>query len=284
MRNPIRIAICVAVALAPCCIAQAQTSSSGSSTIPRVMQITREFVKPGKTGNAHDKAESAFVRAMEKANWPTYYFALSTLTGRQRVLFLTEYPSFDAWEKDGKATQKNETLSAALDRAAEADGELLSEMDQSVFVFDEDMSLNPRPDLSHMRFMEVSLYHVRPGHEAEWKEVVSMVKAAYQKGIPDAHWGLFRQMFGGEGQAYLVLTAHPSLDEIDKDLMNDKKFAAAMGEEGMKKLDNLFGSAVDVYQHNLFAFSPRMSYPPRDWVKADPDFWTPKPMPDEKKH
>ena len=32
-----------------------------------VLTVTREFVKPGKTGEVHDKAESAFVKAMMAA-------------------------------------------------------------------------------------------------------------------------------------------------------------------------------------------------------------------------
>jgi hypothetical protein len=47
-----------------------------------------------------------------------------------------------------------------------------------------DTRLRPRPDLSHMRFMEISVYHVRPGKD--WEEVMKMVKAAYEKAVPDA--------------------------------------------------------------------------------------------------
>lgn len=28
----------------------------------------------------------------------------------------------------------------------------------------------------------------------------------------------------------------------------------------------------------LFAVSPQMSYVPKEWVTADPDFWKPKPV------
>jgi hypothetical protein len=44
--------------------------------------------------------------------------AVSAITGKPRVLFLTGYDSFEAWEKDTRATQNNATLSAALDRAS----------------------------------------------------------------------------------------------------------------------------------------------------------------------
>ena len=89
---------------------------------PKVLSIYREFVKPGKGGMLHEKAESAFVQAMTRAKWPTHYLAVTSLSGKPRALFLTGYESFAAWEKDALAAEKNRTLSAALDRYPGADG------------------------------------------------------------------------------------------------------------------------------------------------------------------
>jgi hypothetical protein len=60
-------------------------------------------------------------------------------------------------------------------------------------------------------------------------------------------------------------------------MQQDKQFVEAMGEDGMKKLGELESSAVEFHQTNLFHFNPAMSYPRDEWVKADPDFWKPKP-------
>src|ERR1700680_4429171 len=81
---------------------------------PKVLTIFREYTKPGKVGSPHEKTESAFVRASMEAKWPTHYLAVEALSGKSRALFLTGYDSFDAWEKDVSAQQKNATLSADL--------------------------------------------------------------------------------------------------------------------------------------------------------------------------
>jgi hypothetical protein len=240
------------------------------------LALTREYTKPGKAGTVHDKAESAFVQAMARAKWPTHYIGMTSLSGKQRALFLTQYESFEAWEKDNQATAKNAALSASLDRASMADGELLDSMDQGVFVFNEELSLRPRPDLSPMRYLDISAYHVRPGRNKEWNDLVKMVKSAYEKAVPEAHWGVFAQSYGGEGGTYLVLTARKSLSEIDRSFMDGKQFQAAMGEDGMKKLDELVAVSIESSQHNLFAFNPSMSYVADEWIKNDPDFWKPK--------
>jgi hypothetical protein len=187
----------VGLALAVTCVyASAAQEKAGSASVPKVLQITREYVKPGKAGMAHEKAESAFVDAMRRAKWPTYYIGMTSLSGKARALFLTSYESFDAWQKDTDTLEKNATLSMSLERAYMADGELLDSVDQGVFYFHEEMSLRPRPDLSQMRYLELNAFHVRPGKDKEWTEVVKMAKAGYEKGVPEAHWGMFEQVYG----------------------------------------------------------------------------------------
>jgi hypothetical protein len=267
-----RTLLAVSLGITCSCVVAAQDKPA----IPKVLQITREFTKPGKAGMVHDKAESAFVQAMARAKWPTHYIGMTSLSGKQRALFLTQYESFEAWEKDAAAVEKNAALSASLDRAGMADGELLDSIDQGVFVFNEELSLRPRPDLSPMRYLDISGYHVRPGHGKDWNDIVKMVKSAYEKAVPEAHWGVFAQYYGGDGGTYLVLTARKSLSEVDQGFLDSKQFHAAMGEDGMKKLDELVAVAIESSTHNLFAFNPSMSYVADEWIKNYPDFWKPK--------
>jgi len=242
---------------------------------PKVLTVMREFIKPGRGGALHEKSESAFVQAMTRAKWPTHYLAVSSLSGKPRALFFTGYDSFEAWEKDAQATEKNATLSAALDRAALADGDLLSDYDASALVFREDYSLRAAFDIPHMRYFEISLYRVRPGHDKDWDSLVKMVMAAYEK-IPDVHWATYQAVYGQEGGTYVVFNPMKSASEVDQSFAQDKKFEAAMGEDGMKKFSDLLAAAVESSQHNLFVFSPKMSYVADEWIKADPDFWKPK--------
>ncbi len=258
-------------------IAAGQDKSSGMMP-PKVLMISREYTKPGKSGTAHEKTESAFVRAMANAKWPTHYLAVESLSGKSRALFLTGYDSFEAWEKDTLATQKNTALSAALDRAWAADGELLSETDGGAFAFREEYSLRPAVDIPHMRYFEISRFQVRQGHDKDWEELVKLVTAAYEK-IPDAHWATYAAIYGLPDTTYLIFNPMKSAAEIDKNFAAGKDFEAAMGKEGMKRLSELSAAAIESSQTNLFAFNPRMSYVGDDWVKADPDFWKPKAAP-----
>src|SRR5208282_2103909 len=135
-------------------VAQEQ-EQQGMTNPPKVIVIMREYLKPGKAGMPHEKTESAFVRAFTCAKWPTHHIAMDSLSGKTRSLFITPYDSFEAWQKDSFAIQKNMALLAALDHATVADGELLGSTDQSAFVFNDDFSLRPAVDMPHMPYFEI---------------------------------------------------------------------------------------------------------------------------------
>jgi len=243
---------------------------------PKVLVIQREYLKPGRAGSVHEKSESAFVRAMAAAKWPTHYFAVESMSGPSRALFLLGYPSFAAWEKDNMAQEKNATLSAAMDRAALADGDLLTSFDQNVFIYREDMSLRPNADIPHSRYFEVSVFQVRAGHEKEWEELVKIYKEGFEK-IPDAKWAVFESAYGvNNGGMFAVFNPMKSLGEVDQEYADQKKFLEALGDEKRKKVGELSAACIESEQSNLFHFNPKMSYPMDEWIKADPGFWKPK--------
>jgi hypothetical protein len=245
---------------------------------PKVLVIIREHLKPGKSGSLHLKTESSFVHAMAAAKWPTHYFAMDSLSGPPRSLFFVGYPSFEAWEADNAATQKNATLSAAMDRASIADGEMLSGYDSGTFVFREDFSLRPALNIAQMRYFEIIRFVVRPGHEKDWEELVKMYTSGYGKAVPTAHWATFESTYGADnGGVYLVINAMKSLTEVDSSFGDSKKFASSMSAGEGKKMAELTAACVESSQTNLFAFNPKISYPPEEWIKID-GFWKPKPM------
>jgi hypothetical protein len=242
---------------------------------PKILTIQREFTKPGKEGAAHEKTESAFAQAMAGAKATDYYYALASLSGRPRVLFLSAYPSFADIEAERKKVNSNAALSAELDRANEADGDLLAETGSSTWMRRDDLSLNTGYRVGS-RYEELIQFVVRPGHTDEWTELVKTVIAGYKKGVPDAHWGMYEMLYGG-GSTYLVIITLKSGEQIDQNFANDAKFIEALGPEGVKKLQTLEASCIESRQTNLFRIAPKMSYPSPAFVQAEPDFWTPKP-------
>ncbi|HZP23383.1 MAG TPA: hypothetical protein VFB04_08050, partial [Terriglobales bacterium] len=210
MKRAVGVILGLLLSCSFCALAFGQ-ESQGLHPPPKVLVISREFVKPGHGGAVHERSESAFVQAMSKANWPVHYVAMNSLSGKNRSLFFTGYDSLEGWEKDTVGMMKNAALNSALDQAAVADGNLLDATDQAVFVYNDEMSLRAPVDIPRMRYMEIQVFRVKPGHGEEWEEAVKMVKAAYEKASPEAHWAMFHLVYGGTLGTYTVMTPLKSL-------------------------------------------------------------------------
>ena len=182
------------------------------------------------------------------------------------------YDSFAALETVRRTDAKNAALSAAVDRATAADSELLRLVETSTWIRRDDLSLNPGFRVG-ARYEEISQLSIRPGHLAEWEELVKLVQDGYKKGIPEAHWGAYEEAYGSPGGRYLIIITLRSAAEIDANFASGKKFEEAMGEEGMKKMAKLEASCVESEQTNLFMIQPKMSYPPEATIQTEPGFW-----------
>ena len=263
--------------LASTCGAVAGAQDASTPSMPKMIQIQREWLKPGKGGALHDKSESAFVQAMTKAKFPTHYIALNSMTGKSRALYITSYASFEAWEKDNKIVEKNATLAADMENAIQSDGELLEGYDSAIFTYNEELSYKPRPDLSHARYLDITQFKMRPGHHAEFFEAWKVVKAAHDKIHTDVHWAVFEIAYGADAGTYLMMTSAATMAELDKNTAEWDKWVEAMGQDGLTKLDALTASSEDFMHSELFSVNPRQSYVDEAWIKADPEFWAPKP-------
>jgi hypothetical protein len=250
--------------------------SPGPNPPPKILQIYREEVKVGKAP-AHVKVEKGFVAAMAKANWPTHYLAMTAVTGPSEAWFLTGYPSFAAWEKDRDDTDKNKAFTAELDGLIEKDGELLTNGRSLVALLREDLSAGGPVDIAKMRYFRMLTFRVRPGHEGDFQDAVKIVRSAYEKAKIELPWAVYQISGGMPGPTFMILLPMKSMSEIDTAVARAGALREAEGPENEKALAKMASDGYATVESNIFAFSPAMSYPPKEFVARDPEFWTPKP-------
>ncbi|HUB51695.1 MAG TPA: hypothetical protein VL986_06090 [Terracidiphilus sp.] len=256
--------------------AAAQDQAASTTPPPKVLEIIVETLKPGQSGSPHMKTEAAFPQAFRDAKWPQHYLGMDALSGRQRAIFFVGYNSFDAWQKDTDATMKNATLAAALDSASIADGALLESLETSVYTYREDLSLRGPVDIPHMRYMEITIFNVRSGHEKDFEDLGKMYISAFQK-VPNSHWATFEKMYGAQtsGSRFIVVTPLKSLAEVDQEMLDGAAMNKSMSADELKKLRDLSAAAIESTESNLVSFNAKMSYVPDSWTQADP-FWNQK--------
>lgn len=252
----------------------AQDHGGNTTPPPKVLEIITENLKPGQEGGAHYKTESAFPRAFAAAQWPQHYLAMDALSGRGRMVFFVAYDSFEAMQKDVEATEKNSTLSAALDSARIADGALLDSYDSSTYTFRDDLSLRAPVKIEDMRYFDITIFTVRAGHRHDWDTLAKMYASAYEK-IPNAHWATFEKMYGTQsgGPRYILITPMKSLAEVDQEIVDDKQLRSTVDADQMKKLGELSAATIESSESHLYKINPKLSYAPDALVKADPSFW-----------
>jgi hypothetical protein len=264
----------LAAALAPVLNAQ-NTPDDGP---PKVLVIHREYLKPGKGGQLHERSESAFVHAFTEAKSPYHYFALDSLSGPSRSLFLFSYGSFADWEKETAAIRSNPDLGAKVDQASLMDGDLLSGYDAGAMMLRPDLSLN-KGSIDGARYFEITSFVVKPGHLHDFTELTKIYIDTFRKVAPQTHWDTFEVMYGSPvptdagGAVFLVFNLMKSLDETDKSILDSDKFSSELGTSGMQKVSELTAASIQLSTTNLFVINPRESNPPSEWIKKDPGFW-----------
>lgn len=268
------VPLCAAVAMLSLtgtvtAVAQNQ-GTTATHTPPKVLEVITEYLKPGQQGSPHMRSESVFAQAMRDAKWPTHYLGTDALTGQTRAVFFVGYDSFADWQKDTDATMANKDLSGKLDKATVDDGALLSEVQTSAYVYREDLSLRPNVDIPSMRFFDITIFHVKSGHNRDFENVAKMFVSGYNK-VSDVHWTTFQKMYGKDsGSIFIVVTPMKSLAEVDQGMGNDAKLLAAVGQDQLGKMMDAANAAIESSESNLYAFNPKMSYVADDW---DPSFW-----------
>jgi hypothetical protein len=240
---------------------------------PKVLQIFREEVKYGK-GPAHTKFESTFADAFRRAKWPTHYLGISSLTGPAEAWFLVGYESFEAWEKDNEATAKNSAFSAELDKLSEQDAAYVNNGRGIMAVYRPDLSYRANINIGEYRYFEIDTVRVRLGRGEEFTQLTKLQVEAHEKLNIEEHWAAYEIVEEGPAGTIVFFTPMKSLKQEDMD--HGKQVREAMGDENWKKFEQFGRDGVISDESNIFAFSPKMSYPSDAAVASDPSFWKPK--------
>jgi hypothetical protein len=274
VRIAVTIPVCVLTAGLCMSAAPAQAKKPATNSGPELYQfITNETIKPGAWG-PYLKAEEAEAQSQRAAKEPDYYFGMVNITGANRVLYVAGFSSFADAQKVHGETMDNSTLKDAIqaDRAAEGAEELSHQT--SLYQYRKDLSLNPDIDFPKMRFMDMTVFEVREGHEQDFERAVKLYIAAYEKAVPDAHWAMFQKLYGeGSGETFLLVTPIKSLADEDAMMASNKKLRTSVGEAQMETMMKLGSSTIAASESDLFWLNPAISYVPASWETDSPGFW-----------
>lgn len=268
------VSVCLLVAgscfAAPAAFAQNQ--SDHATQPPKYLFLTNEAEKPGVDA-AHAKNEAAMSQALSNANSSFHSVALVAITGNPRVIFFHGFDSFADLAKEHMAMVSNKDLESTLESDNATDGSFLKDNSNSIYKYREDLSLRAPVDLPQMRLFEMTLYHVRAGHEHDFETLAKEYAKAFDS-MPAVHWAVFEKMYGvGSGNTFIVVTPMKSMSDVDQEIMDDAKLPSAVDATQLQSMRDLGSKTVESSESDLFVVSRKMSYVSASWAKESPDFW-----------
>lgn len=269
--RPVVLTCLLAAGAAPC--AQAQTAAVPST--PPLLLIYREEVKPGH-GAAHAANESAWASAFQKAQAPVQWLAMTSVFGPSEAWFLSGYESYAAQQKVEDAMDDTPALRTADDKYSSQESDHLSRTTAMMAGFRPGMSYQSNVNLPAMRYMQVDVVRVKPGHETEFRRMWQMLVATHTAAKMDEHWAVYEVEAGAPSGTFLFFYPMTNLATVDASgPMHGASFREALGDENRERSRQVTATALDSRTTLVFKLRPAMSTLPPTWSAADP-FWAPK--------
>jgi hypothetical protein len=253
----------------------AGAQSSLPTSQPNYLTIIREEVKLGRAAE-HERIEAGWPAAYEKAKSPDYYLAYVSTTGRGEAWYITPFDSHKAMGDSMKRESDDAVLAAELKRLQRADADVLNSLTIMQVMARKDLSLGAFPDISKTRFVEITIFRVRPGHERGFEEAAKAYGSAAKRSAPDTSYRVYQVMAGIPGPTYLVFSSTQSFAEFDRAAQQDTDIMKRMSQEERNTLEKFSAEGLVNTETQRFRVDPAMSYVPKEIRASDPAFWLPK--------
>jgi len=247
---------------------------------PQYLNVVHERLKPGH-GAAYDGMLSSIRESYERFNIPAYWIELKSLTGPDEILAFNFAESFGEFEKMGAGMAAG---IAAHPELAGLQDRQLAENTSSVtnFIAERVDALGSRAatiNFAKMHMLQVTVFHIRPGHEGEFAEAAKGIASAYEKVAGSPAWVMYAVHSGAPAPCYLMLTALSSLKDEDDAAARRAPAMDAAGPAVQQRLQEIARSAYDSIETNIYVVNPLLSHMPRAFTAEDPGYWMPKTAP-----
>lgn len=256
------VALCLAVA--------GPVTAQVRTTQPPVLQIYREFEKPGRFA-AHEAVEARWAAHNRQHGLPVSYLALSAMSGPSEVWFITAYDGLGALGRGTSWGGDNAAYTTGVAKLAVEDGEHLNNVIGMQLEAMPEGSAGTYPDLSRMRMVAVTTWTVRQGADfgALARMYVTLMKS---KGI-EPSFRTYRVLGGAPDGTVLTFSSSPSWEAHEATEKANTQAFASLVKADAEALGKLYAETVTGQNTRFFNVSPKMSLPPKEWL-ADP-FWKP---------
>lgn len=265
-RLPVMVCGTVLLGMAVPAVAQVRASQ------PAVIEIVREFVKPGR-GGAHEAVEKGWA-AFGRHHGSPGYLALTSNSGAAEAWFLFGHNSWAAYDSSRAYAGKDPTYADGNSRLSEMDGEHLTGTGTILGTAVAEAGHGAFPDLSQARLYVITTYRTKMGMEAAFIQAAKGYAAIAKTNPAIGGWRVYSVQGGMPSGTFLAISTFPSYAAWEA---NEKLINAAVAAAPKATTDALAKLANDALMNpgdpRFFNVSPGMSLAPAEWLTQP--FWKP---------
>jgi hypothetical protein len=242
---------------------------------PKLLTIERESVKTGRAAE-HAKHEAGWPAAFEKAKYPDYYIAMTSMTGPREAWYLSSWDSHAALGESLKRDIKDEALMKEMDALALKDAEYINSVQTLQAVAMPEISVGKFPDIAKVRFFQVMTMRVKPSSEMLFVEAAKAYASAAKRANPDVSYRIYAVIAGMPAPTYLIISSVSDYSEFDAKLRDEQALWKGATPEELEVLHKFGAEGITESEVNRFRLDPRQSYVPKETRDKDPEFWNGK--------
>jgi hypothetical protein len=239
---------------------------------PQFLNIYRESVKVANL-DAYNAIERKAVHTCVRVKCPNIYFAaVSREQDTQWTWFFSSFDSREDVDRVAAIYAQKAELNAAMARIVESKKDIVSPPQNALARYREDLSRDFGVDIPHARFLTITVIQVRDGHLAEFEERQRLINRMTGNRDSESAFArpvglVYQAVSETTAETFYVILPHHNLLKREQASPRDSAV-----EPEVKRLTDV---AVADSATTLPTIRPDFSLVPRNWIAADPDFWTP---------
>jgi hypothetical protein len=241
---------------------------------PQILQISREFIKPGKQAEVL-KIERDSVAAQARLKSPHAYLVIGSMSGPDNLWWLHAADSYGDFEKEQAKVAAIPGLLEAWARIPVLKAGLISGT-RTVFArFREDLSYGRGLSGVGTRYFLVTTVSVRPGHGGEFGELRRIIRDGHERARAADNLSVYEVESGMRDGTFLIFSTAANLDDAGTlAQFHGRGVENAIDDSARSQLRELSGTAILKSETILFQVNPDISFPAKEWIQSDPEFWS----------
>lgn len=239
---------------------------------PPMLSVFVEELKAGMSAD-HEAHEAGWPAAFARAQSPSYYLAIESITGSPEVWYLVPNASFSAEAANMKSDNANSDLAAAQRTLTRDDAQYLEGTRAMHLMARPDLSFGAFPDLAQVRFFDITTIRIRLGHDQGWEQAAKKYMELAKRNAPGMSYRVYQVTAGMPGGTWLIFSSVNDYAGFDQMMANDRALWGGATPEEMAAMQKSVTDDFQFIMTNRYRVSPTMSYVAAETKAKAPDFW-----------